>query len=615
MFHLARRLSLQHLLLLVLLVVLVPLLLVHGWFSYRTAQQSAVQYQERLAREVSARIYDKVVEFFSVPQQVLSLNVQLFKAGLLQPQDQERLLPVFLQQLRSQPLLTFLSMGNAQGEYFAVSRPPLGTDKSLRMLHAPLSDGRIMSIYRITDHQQRGALIGRANPYFDARTRPWFQSAIHGADFHWYPAYRYAIQDPQGAYEAMGIGMAAPLHNAQGQFAGVLTADVALVQLRRLLAETTQQLGGVALLADADGALLATSTVDPLYHLEDGKAVRIRASQSQHPVIRTLGQRMAAQSQAKGRATQAIQSEPYLLDWWTYQLPDGPLLRIGVALPQSRFTAPSDHLFGHMAGLLITLVIVSMVAAWGLSKWMAAPLEALGQWAEQLGQGRWSSPQPGLHSPMAEVGALSHALGIMSERMRNYTQNLEAQVAERTAALEAANHELSNQSHTDGLTGLANRRCFDEVLAEEWSRARRTGQPLGLIMLDIDYFKRYNDHYGHVAGDHCLRQIAHILAEQVRRPSDLAARYGGEEFAVIAPTTDLRGLEQLAEKLRLAIENAHIDHALHDCGYVTASFGVAIAVADGHTSTEQLLQAADQALYHAKAAGRNQVKASPAPAV
>ena len=615
MFHLARRLSLQHLLLLVLLVVLVPLLLVHGWFSYRTAQQSAVQYQERLAREVSARIYDKVVEFFSVPQQVLSLNVQLFKAGLLQPQDQERLLPVFLQQLRSQPLLTFLSMGNAQGEYFAVSRPPLGTDKSLRMLHAPLSDGRIMSIYRITDHQQRGALIGRANPYFDARTRPWFQSAIHGADFHWYPPYRYAIQDPQGAYEAMGMGMTARLHNAQGDFAGVLTADVALVQLRRLLADITQELGGVALLADAEGTLLATSTVDPLYHLEDGKAVRIRAAQSQHPVIRALGQRIATQSQAKGRATHSLQGEPYLLDWWTYQLPDGPLLRIGVALPQSRFTAPSEHLLSHMAGLLITLVMVSMVAAWSLSKWMARPLEALGQWAEQLGQGHWSSPQPGLHSPMTEVGALTHALDIMSERMRNYTQNLEAQVAERTAALEAANHELSNQSHTDGLTGLANRRCFDEVLAEEWSRARRTGQPLGLIMLDIDYFKRYNDHYGHVAGDHCLRQVAQILAEQVLRPSDLVARYGGEEFAVIAPTTDVRGLEQLAEKLRLAIVQAHIAHALHSCGYVTASFGVAIAIPNSENRPEQLVQAADQALYHAKAAGRNQVMASPAPAV
>ncbi len=611
----ARHVNLQQLLLAVLLVVLVPLLLVHGWFSYRTAQQSAEQYQERLAREVSARIYDRVVQFFAVPQQVLSLNAQLFRAGLLQPQDQERLLPVFLQQLRNEPLLTFLSMGNAQGEYFAVSRPPLGTDKSLRMLHAPLSNGRIMSIYRITEDHQRGALIGRANPYFDARTRPWFQSAINGADFHWYPAYRYAIQDPQGAYEAMGIGMAATLHNAQGEFAGVLTADVALVQLRRLLADITQELGGVALLADADGALLATSTLDPLYHLEDGKAIRIRAAQSQHPVIRAIGQLMGQEKEDKGRATQQIQGEPYLLDWWTYPLSDGPRLRIGVALPQSRFTAPSEHLLSHMLGLLTVLVLVSMAMAWMLSKWMARPLEALGQWAEQLGQGQWNSLQPGLHSPMAEVEALSHALGLMSERMRNYTQNLEAQVAERTAALEAANRELSSQSHTDGLTGLANRRCFDEVLAEEWSRARRTGQPLGLIMLDIDYFKRYNDHYGHVAGDHCLRQVAQILTEQVQRPSDLVARYGGEEFAVIAPTTDVRGLEQLAEKLRLAIVQAHIAHALHSCGHVTASFGVAIAIPNGENRPEQLVQAADQALYHAKAAGRNQVMASQLPTV
>ncbi|GAB3362507.1 MULTISPECIES: diguanylate cyclase [Giesbergeria] len=603
----ALRITLQRLLLAVLLLVLLPLLMVHGWFSYRAAQTSAEQYQTQLAREVSARIYDKVVQFFAVPQQVLSFNVQLFRAGLLQPQDQERLLPFFLHQLRREPLLTFLSMGNAEGEYFSVSRPPLGKDKSLRLLDAPLSEGRVMSIYRIRDDNQRGQRIALGNRYFDARTRPWFQIAADRAGMQWYLPYRYVIHDEQGAYEAMGMGMSAPLRNAEGHFIGVLNADVALVQLSQLLADITRELGGVALLADASGALLATSISDPLYHLDNGKAVRIRAADSQHPVIRSTAQAMDSQNQPQGRAIRQIQGEPYLLDWWTYQLPDGPPLRIGVALPQSRFNAPSENLMEHFVGLVMVSVLISLLAAWVVSKWVARPLEALGHWAQQLGQGDWNSAQPRIHSPMAEVGALSHALGFMTEQMRNYTQNLESQVAERTAALEAANRELSSQSHTDGLTGLANRRCFDEVLAEEWSRARRTRQPLALIMIDIDYFKRYNDHYGHVEGDHCLRRVAQILADNVRRPGDLVARYGGEEFAVIAPATDLHGIQQLAEKLRLVIAQEAIPHALHTQGCVTASFGVAIAVPDGSNGPEPLLQAADRALYHAKEAGRDRV--------
>jgi diguanylate cyclase (GGDEF)-like protein len=184
---------------------------------------------------------------------------------------------------------------------------------------------------------------------------------------------------------------------------------------------------------------------------------------------------------------------------------------------------------------------------------------------------------------------------------------LEQRVAERTAELQQANRQLAALSTTDGLTGLANRRHFDEVLAEEWARAIRSGQPLALIMLDVDRFKKFNDHYGHQAGDDCLKQVAHCLDSHARRAGDLAARYGGEEFVLIAANTDAPTATQLAEDIRQSIAAQNIAHTQAETGRVTVSLGVAVLTPTPQQEPHLLLHAADDALYRAKHGGRNRV--------
>ncbi|MEB0137128.1 diguanylate cyclase [Actimicrobium sp. CCC2.4] len=185
--------------------------------------------------------------------------------------------------------------------------------------------------------------------------------------------------------------------------------------------------------------------------------------------------------------------------------------------------------------------------------------------------------------------------------------SLELRVAERTAQLEDANDKLATLSATDGLTGLANRRHFDEILASEWGRASRTGMPLAVLMIDVDHFKKFNDCYGHQAGDACLRRIAAALQAGTRRSTDLAARYGGEEFSIVLPNTDGSTAWQLADLVRLSIEQLAMPHARASSGLVTISIGVAICEAGNHGSMAGLLRAADDALYLAKDAGRNRV--------
>jgi diguanylate cyclase (GGDEF)-like protein len=162
------------------------------------------------------------------------------------------------------------------------------------------------------------------------------------------------------------------------------------------------------------------------------------------------------------------------------------------------------------------------------------------------------------------------------------------------------------------LTGVANRRHLDAVLQAEWQRALRQGHLLALAMIDLDHFKRFNDHYGHLAGDQCLRQVASVLAGHAKRSGELVARYGGEEFAVILPGLGPEQAMEWAEDLRSRVAELQIAHQDSDQGVVTISCGVVAMVPTGERVAVDLIRLADQALYRAKSAGRNRVAASAA---
>lgn len=179
-----------------------------------------------------------------------------------------------------------------------------------------------------------------------------------------------------------------------------------------------------------------------------------------------------------------------------------------------------------------------------------------------------------------------------------------------TRKLDTANQELTRLTALDGLTGLANRRHFDETIAREWRRAARYKRPLSLALVDVDHFKQYNDTYGHLAGDECLKGVAGSLLAVSRRPSDLVARYGGEEFALVLPETDQAGARRVAESLCDAIRALAIRHAgiAAGAGHVTISVGVATMMPGQEGAGPQsLIGEADLALYAAKSGGRDRV--------
>jgi diguanylate cyclase (GGDEF)-like protein len=199
------------------------------------------------------------------------------------------------------------------------------------------------------------------------------------------------------------------------------------------------------------------------------------------------------------------------------------------------------------------------------------------------------------------------ALEQKNRQLKDYSEDLEEIVQERTIELQKVNQVLQKLATVDSLTQIYNRRYFDDYLQTEWHRARRACTPIGLILCDIDHFKAYNDTYGHQDGDVCLYRVAQGILQCINRNTDRVARYGGEEFVVVLPNTDLKGVLQVAETIRVHIQGLKLAHGGGPSGVVTLSFGVASMVPKQDSELAQLISTADQGLYLAKDEGRDRV--------
>lgn len=268
---------------------------------------------------------------------------------------------------------------------------------------------------------------------------------------------------------------------------------------------------------------------------------------------------------------------------------------------------PFRNIFINIILFSIIILTLGFILSMFISNWVSRPLVELGIWATKLGRGEWEETKH-QDSLISEVESLSSSLQFMADNIKHNTINLENEVTKRTQELQQLNSKLEKLSNTDGLTAIANRRFFDEIIIQEVSRAKRKKVPLGLIIMDIDYFKKYNDLYGHQAGDNCLIVFANTIKENLKRKSDFIARYGGEEFVVIVPDSNKENILEFANILREKISNLNIQHELSEFGKITASFGVASIIPNEDTSEIELISLADKALYKAKENGRNKVE-------
>jgi diguanylate cyclase (GGDEF)-like protein len=269
----------------------------------------------------------------------------------------------------------------------------------------------------------------------------------------------------------------------------------------------------------------------------------------------------------------------------------------------------STYVISMVTGTLIGLAGLAALMYFQIHRRLVRRLGWLSHAMQQVAAGQVETPLPPAGDD--ELGRLGNALRqfrateVAHRQQEDKLRESNQRAAKALGALEQANRKLAELSTRDGLTGLANRRHFDESLQIEKARAAHAHRPLALLMIDVDYFKNYNDRFGHQAGDECLRQIATAIQSCARRASDVVARYGGEEFCVISAYTDAASSQELADSILHAVRSLAIPHASTPAGIVTVSIGYAVAKEVEGLTAENLLRAADQALYAAKAQGRN----------
>jgi diguanylate cyclase (GGDEF)-like protein len=278
----------------------------------------------------------------------------------------------------------------------------------------------------------------------------------------------------------------------------------------------------------------------------------------------------------------------------TARLGDNAHLVVGV--DRGQVLANINHQINVAYVVIACAVLFALLGVWlGSERFILRPLRALAAKAERYGGGDFSLHAGAFKWP-PEFAPLNQAL----ERMAQ-------QLAARENVLIEENRQLETLAQLDGLTGVANRRSFDAQLRGEWSTSAESGHPLSLLMIDVDHFKRFNDRYGHPAGDACLKAIAACLSRGELRRNDFIARYGGEEFAVVLPSLSSAAAMEIAERLRLAVFALALENNQSPLGRITISVGVAGLVGDGTKDAGALLEAADAALYNAKRRGRNVV--------
>jgi diguanylate cyclase (GGDEF)-like protein len=405
--------------------------------------------------------------------------------------------------------------------------------------------------------------------------RPHFQTALRTRDF---TLSDYLINR---THRSPSMVAAVPSLRDDGSVNVVVLSMINLQWIGELAATAAQQSDASVLLVDGSGTLLAGSPDQD----------------------RLIGKPFAAQSLAKDmlahdEGTVTTEGFDGIRRIFAYARVPSTQARLAVGLDERTIQNGIDHEL-TIAYLQIALfsIFVLMVAWFGGEQLIVKPIRALVRTAQRFGRGDFHV-RATQEAWVAEFEPLAAALDDMAQKL-----------AEREEELRIANEHLEELASLDGLTGLANRRGFDRQLDQEWQRASEINEPIGLMMIDIDHFKLYNDRYGHVSGDTCLRSVGETLSLVTLDNAVLVARYGGEEFALLLPGLDIARMASLAEEARRSIEDLLITHAEAPCGHVTISIGVESLVPEAGQTAADLVEAADRALYVAKRQGRNRVVA------
>jgi diguanylate cyclase (GGDEF)-like protein len=562
-----------------------------GFFLIQSSINSSQLILKELQDQMLRQVNDQLSLRLQVAMQLNQINHDSFQYGILNLNSQAERERYFVNHLKSYPDVAMTYIGLEDGSFYGARRIADGEIQVAR--NNSSTNGA--SLYYRTSSSGEGIELADQFPDFDPRKRPWYLKTAEVGTPAFSSVYSHFV------FHEPSITASYPVYDQDHQMIGVFGVDYLLSWLGDTLRSLPIGASGQVFITDDSGMLVAASADIDTYKIVDGTSKLILETEIDNDLIQTALS-LPEDSDKDGLSTFNIEGKKYYLGCSDFQ-DYGIKWNVYVISAEDDFLGEVREAMADTAIVLIISFLFSIFFTAWIAGRVTKPIVSLSIAAEELANGKLMPiPDDGRKD---ELGKLTRSFNKMALQLTNVVANLEEEVSMRTQELKESNKVLKQLSFSDGLTGIANRRKFDEAIQSAWYTALRHDRPIALLMLDIDFFKDYNDSYGHNAGDECLKEIGKLMHEKARRITDLAARYGGEEFVILLQDIETDNLADYAEEIRKSIEELNIEHTASPFKRVTVSIGCSYMVPAADTMPTVLIETADQALYRAKGNGRN----------
>lgn len=575
------------------MVPLVVAVSIIGFLLLQGGNNAVGQVLVQLNSQLQSQIQDQLKKSMTQADQLNRLNVDEWRADILDVENTTSRERVFYTNLFNFPDIAMSYVGLPDGSFYGARRIQAG---EIQIVRNDDSTGHESFYFKTNELGDAKAFVEKFSN-FDPRKRPWYMKAKEVGKPVFTDIYsHFVLKEPT-------ITASYPVYE-NNQLVAVFGVDYVLTWMTQSLKNLPLGTHGEAFIVDQENRLVATSSGDSIFKIVEDKSVLIPALESSNPkIVKALSQKLSFNQEAV--AKMVIDQNVYYvgktkftdfdLNWDIY-----------ILIAQKDFLMDMNNAL-QKTGIALAIFIVGIsIATAVIANWIVRPILVLNDTAKKLSEGVFSEIK--LDGRRDELGQLNNSFNNMARQLTQTVAVLEEQIAERTRELLLKNEVLQQLSYLDGLTGIANRRKLDSFLAQAWHMAMRNQHAVTIMMLDIDWFKNYNDTYGHQAGDDCLKTLGGLLQQIVSRSTDLVARYGGEEFIVVLQETVQSGAEEIAQEIRNSVEALQIPHKTSPYGVVTISIGVAYMIPKRNELEEKGIAKADEALYLAKESGRNRVR-------
>jgi len=572
-------------LLLMITLIILTFLILNG-----TSQVSKLTV-ETISEQVFVQVDELLNYHLDEAVQLNALNVKNYKMGLLNLEDANIRERYFSGAISVYPEVSMSFVGLPDKRFYGARRT---VDDAIQIAKNDVTTDGASEYYQIDENGNATTFIERFKN-FDPTSRPWYIKASESEGPVFSDVYNHFI------YKLPTITASYPVF-VDGELKCVFGVDYLLTWLGETLSSLPVRENGLVFITDSNGQMIASSkSSDDIFEMISGESKLIKALESDNPLINTAAKLVASGDQGD----ESINGIEYYIKVQAFEVKNLKW-NVFVLLSKNDVLADMNVAVSQTFVVVFLSFFIFIIFVWLLSSWITKPILNLNNAAKKLSEGKFDFVSDERRKD--ELGQLSQSFNEMAIKLTNVVATLEKQVTERTRDLKEINESLSRLSFSDGLTGLPNRRKFDAFYHDAYEENMNLKRHMAVVIMDLDDFKAFNDTFGHLAGDDCLRQVGSKLSAAFTLKKDLVARFGGEEFSAVLQGYSKQEVLDFCELIRREIESIEILIDPLTSSKITVSIGVAYFVPTTHAEIDVWVKKADGALYDAKHNGKNQTQ-------